>query len=128
MITVVLGCEISKPKTLVSNSSFEFAKRFFVDGKEVSHIPWSQKVLNPFTIESLATFLTELIRRSVSPVSLSRFTIRRYIHHFKGDFSSMKCLYLSVYWNLANRGIHTYMTSREIKWIGLPIRCADKDS
>jgi hypothetical protein len=42
IIEVVLGCKISTAKSLISQDSFEFAKRFWVDGVEVSHIPWPQ--------------------------------------------------------------------------------------
>lgn len=34
--TVVLGVKISLPKSLIADDSFEFAKRFFIKGVEVS--------------------------------------------------------------------------------------------
>lgn len=37
-----LGIEISEAKTLISNSSFEFAKRFYHNGENCSPIPIGQ--------------------------------------------------------------------------------------
>jgi len=44
LITKVLGVEISLEKSLISQNSFEFAKRFFYQGIEVSPLPWTQAV------------------------------------------------------------------------------------
>jgi len=43
-----LGVEISEAKTLVSENSFEFAKRFWLNGEEVTGYPVAG-LLNTFT-------------------------------------------------------------------------------
>jgi len=47
----VLGVDISTDKSLVSSDSFEFAKRFFIGGVEVSHLNIAQLFggFNPLT-------------------------------------------------------------------------------
>jgi hypothetical protein len=62
----VLGVEISWSKSLVSNDSYEFAKRLFVKGVEVSGLPWDQlfRVNNPLTV--LGGFLADLVTRSAT--------------------------------------------------------------
>lgn len=60
----VLGVEISWNKSLDSTDSYEFAKRLFIRGVEVSGLPWDQlfRVNNPLTV--LGGFLADFVTRN----------------------------------------------------------------
>lgn len=62
-----LGVEISESKTLESKDSFEFAKRFFYKGVEVSHWPLRALIENTSKYYMLAAILVPLIRKGYIP-------------------------------------------------------------
>jgi hypothetical protein len=68
-----LGIEISEPKTLVSEHSFEFAKKFFHNGQDISPVPgWSLFLSNSST--ELAGALVQIFKSFAflpSPESIS---------------------------------------------------------
>jgi hypothetical protein len=58
-----LGVEISLEKSLTSNEAFEFAKRLFLRGVEVSHWPLQALTQGSSKYYILAATLIPLIRR-----------------------------------------------------------------
>lgn len=78
LIEVVLGVKISEAKTLESADSFEFAKRFFVKGVEVSPLPWTQLDTDS-PLKVLPGFLASLVQRKVGGYDISLRVIKLWI-------------------------------------------------
>jgi len=72
----VLKVNINETKTMVAESSFEFAKRIFVKGEEISPIPWAYLV-NLKSVEfSMATFIMDACERKSIDISSYKFIAR----------------------------------------------------
>lgn len=66
-----LGVTINLSKSIPNSNSFEFAKRIFVDGIDCSPFTWTQLLRSENRLVVLATFLSDMIERSVVPIAVS---------------------------------------------------------
>jgi hypothetical protein len=98
----VLGVEINEMKTLVSADSYEFAKRLFVRGTDVTGLPWDQlfRVNNPLTV--LGTFIADSARRREDPYLITKGFVRKLVNVFhngrKSSYSAIGSIYQQSLW------------------------------
>lgn len=127
VITQLLGVEISLSKSIISENSFEFAKRIVIDKQDVSPIPWTQllRVNNPQTV--LAPFLSDWISRSVGGVVLSLNIVRKWISILPGvrksSFSAIVPIFLQTILISKRLGFNIYVSSKDATKVGLKVNC-----
>jgi hypothetical protein len=108
--------------------SFEFAKRFFVRGIEVSPLNWTQlfTVSNPLTV--LATFIAGIYQRKVDIYPLfTRAMVRECLAIFWGKypstFSSVNAIFLQTILISSKLGIKLITKEKDRLSVGLDTNC-----
>lgn len=96
LITKTLGVGISSEKSLISNSAFEFAKRFFIDGIEVTHLKLTQlvEVSNPLTV--VASVLVDLAKTKVGGYSVTTGAVKRLLSIVSNNSLASRCSSQSI--------------------------------
>lgn len=106
----VLGVEINWDKSLISSDSYEFAKRLFVKGVEVSGLPWDQlfRVTNPLTV--LGGVLADTITRNAQQAVFHMGKVRKWIAIFanrgSNSFIAVEAIYLQALWIMSTQGVN----------------------
>jgi len=129
-----LGVEISKPKTLIGEHIFEFAKRVFLNNEEVTMFPVSGMVNTIHTWTEFTTVLQEAVRRDyVFTISWKTFSklwwqlgksglVEKYRGKGKG-WHFIKTRQTVLFWLYLNRFSDYQLLIQCLKSFGISLSC-----